>query len=185
VRELAGGREWELAAGGFWQVHPAAADTLARCVLHLLRPAPGETALDLYCGAGLFAGLLGDAVGPTGRLVAVEADPRSAEDARANLAGLPAEVRQGRVTAGLLGGLGVRPDVAVLDPPRSGAGTEVLTALLDLAPRAVAYVACDPAALARDLRAALDLGWRLAALRAFDCFPMTHHVETVALLEPR
>jgi tRNA/tmRNA/rRNA uracil-C5-methylase (TrmA/RlmC/RlmD family) len=181
VRELAGGREWELAAGGFWQVHPAAADTLARCVLDLLAPAPGETALDLYAGAGLFGGLLADAVGRTGRVLAVEADPQAAADARAN--GVP-EVRQARVTPGLLGGLGLAPDIAVLDPPRSGAGPDVLTALLALRPRAVAYVSCEPAALARDLRAALDAGWRLARLRAFDCFPMTQHVETVALLEP-
>jgi tRNA/tmRNA/rRNA uracil-C5-methylase (TrmA/RlmC/RlmD family) len=149
----------------------------------MLAPRPGETALDLYAGAGLFAGLLADAVGPGGRVVAVEADARAAADARANL-GAGAEVRAARVSAGLLGGLGVRPDVAVLDPPRSGAGPEVLTALLALGPRAVAYVSCDPAALARDLRAATEAGWRLAGLRAFDCFPMTAHVETVAHLVP-
>jgi tRNA/tmRNA/rRNA uracil-C5-methylase (TrmA/RlmC/RlmD family) len=189
VREHAVGRQWELAASGFWQVHPAAADTLARCVLDFLAPAPGETALDLYAGAGLFAGVLAEGVGPTGHVLAVEADPQAAADARANLA-LPAptdavvEVREGRVTAGLLGGLGIRPDVVVLDPPRAGAGPEVMTAVLALRPRAVAYVSCDPAALARDLRAAVDAGWRLAGLRAFDCFPMTQHVETVALLEP-
>ena len=182
VREVAGGRDWQVAATGFWQVHPAAADTLAGCVLDFLRPAPGETALDLYAGAGLFAGLLAAAVGPTGRVVAVEADPRAAADAAANVPGL--EVRAARVTPGLLGGLGLRPDLVVLDPPRSGAGTAVVAAVLALVPRAVAYVACDPAALARDLRAALDAGWRLAALRAFDCFPMTHHVEAVALLCP-
>jgi tRNA/tmRNA/rRNA uracil-C5-methylase (TrmA/RlmC/RlmD family) len=184
IRERAAGRDWELDAGGFWQVHPAAADTLAACVLELLAPRPGETALDLYAGAGLFAGLLAGAVGPAGHVLAVESDERAAADARANLAGLPAEVRTGRVSAGLLGGLGAAPDIAVLDPPRAGAGPEVLTALLALRPRAVAYVSCDPAALARDLRAALDAGWHLAALRAYDCFPMTQHVETVALLEP-
>jgi tRNA/tmRNA/rRNA uracil-C5-methylase (TrmA/RlmC/RlmD family) len=190
VREHAAGRDWELAAAGFWQVHPAAPDTLGRCVLDLLAPAPGETALDLYAGAGLFAGLLAEAVGPSGRVLAVEADRRAAADARANLApaagsrGAEAVVREARVTVGLLGGLGLRPDVAVLDPPRAGAGPDVLTALLALRPRAVAYVSCDPAALARDLRAALHAGWRLARLRAFDCFPMTQHVETVALLEP-
>jgi tRNA/tmRNA/rRNA uracil-C5-methylase (TrmA/RlmC/RlmD family) len=183
VRERAAGRDWELAATGFWQVHPAAADALADCVLDFLAPAPGETALDLYAGAGLFAGLLAAAVGPPGRVVAVEADPQAAADARANL-GAGVEVRTARVSAGLLGGLGIAPDVAVLDPPRAGAGPDVLTALLALRPRAVAYVSCDPAALARDLRAAVDAGWRLVRLRAFDCFPMTQHVEAVALLEP-
>ena len=182
VREWAGGREWRVAATGFWQVHPAAADTLARCVLDFLRPAPGETALDLYAGAGLFAGLLAAAVGPGGRVVAVEADPRAAADAAGNVPGI--EVRTARVTPGLLGGLGLGPDLVVLDPPRSGAGTAVMAAVLTLAPRAVAYVACDPATLARDLRLALDAGWELRGLRAFDCFPMTRHVETVALLCP-
>jgi tRNA/tmRNA/rRNA uracil-C5-methylase (TrmA/RlmC/RlmD family) len=188
VREHAAGRDWELAATGFWQVHPAAADALSACVLDFLAPAPGETALDLYAGAGLFAGVLAAAVGPSGHVLAVEADPQAAADARTNLAaadgGGAVEVRTGRVSAGLLGGVGIVPDVAVLDPPRAGAGPDVLTALLALRPRAVAYVSCDPASLARDLRAAVDAGWRLARLRAFDCFPMTQHVETVALLEP-
>ena len=186
VREVAAGREWRVAAAGFWQVHPGAADALAGCVLDFLRPLPGDTALDLYAGSGLFAALLADAVGPTGRVLAVEADAAAAADARANLAGSPAavHVRQSRVTPGLLGGLGLNPDLVVLDPPRAGAGRDVLAALVALAPRAVAYVACDPASCARDLRVALDAGWELRGLRAFDCFPMTRHVETVALLCP-
>jgi tRNA/tmRNA/rRNA uracil-C5-methylase (TrmA/RlmC/RlmD family) len=182
VRERAGGRVWRVAATGFWQVHPAAADTLAGCVLDFLRPAPGESVLDLYAGSGLFAGLLAEAVGPTGRVLAVEADRRAAADAAAAVPGL--EVRAARVSPGLLGGLGLRPDLVVLDPPRAGVGTDVMAAVLALRPRAVAYVACDPAALARDLRVALDSGWALRRLRAFDLFPMTHHVETVALLCP-
>jgi tRNA/tmRNA/rRNA uracil-C5-methylase (TrmA/RlmC/RlmD family) len=182
VRERAGGREWRVAATGFWQVHPAAADTLAACVLDFLGPRPGESVLDLYAGAGLFAGLLAAAVGPTGRVVAVEADRRAAADAAVNVPGL--EVRAARVSPGLLGGLGLRPDLVVLDPPRSGAGRDVLAAVLALRPRAVAYVACDPAALARDLRVAVDAGWALPRLRAFDLFPMTQHVEAVALLCP-
>jgi len=187
VREVAAGREWRVSATGFWQVHPAAADALSGCALGLLEPRPGETALDLYAGAGLFAGLLADAVGPAGRVVAVEADPTAAADAEHNLAGAAAgvRVRPSRVTPGLLGGLGFRPDVVVLDPPRAGAGRDVIAALVELAPRAVAYVACDPASFARDLRVALDAGWELRALRAFDCFPMTHHVEIVALLSER
>jgi tRNA/tmRNA/rRNA uracil-C5-methylase (TrmA/RlmC/RlmD family) len=181
VGERAAGRDWQVAAPGFWQVHPAAADTLAAAVLELLDPRPGETALDLYAGAGLFAGLLAERVGPTGTVVAVEADPRAAADARANT---PAAVRASRVTPGLVGGLGVRPDLVVLDPPRAGAGKDVTAAILALRPRAIAYVACDPASFARDLKVALDAGWRLRELRAYDCFPMTHHVETVALLWP-
>ncbi len=185
VTELAAGRRWRVAATGFWQVHPAAADALAGCVRELLDPRPGELALDLYAGAGLFAGVLAEAVGERGQVVAVESNRVAVADAVANLADLPqASVRQGRVTAGVLRRLGVRPDVAVLDPPRAGAGPAVIRALLALGPRAVGYVSCDPAPLARDVRVALDAGYRLAALRAFDLFPMTHHVECVALLTP-
>jgi tRNA/tmRNA/rRNA uracil-C5-methylase (TrmA/RlmC/RlmD family) len=185
VTEWAAGRTWRVAATGFWQVHPAAADTLAGCVRELLAPRPGEEALDLYAGAGLFAGVLAGAVGERGRVVAVESDRVAARDATANLADLPqARVLRTRVTAGLLGRLDVRPDVAVLDPPRAGAGSAVVATLLSLHPRAVAYVACDPAALGRDVRAARAAGYRLATLRAFDLFPMTHHVECVALLTP-
>ena len=89
-----------------------------------------------------------------------------------------------RVLELLAGELG-RPDVVVLDPPRTGAGREVLTAILATGPRAVIYVACDPAALARDVRIALDAGWRMAELSAFDAFPMTHHVECIAVLRPQ
>ncbi|HSV65407.1 MAG TPA: class I SAM-dependent RNA methyltransferase [Mycobacteriales bacterium] len=188
--EHAAGRDWQVSATGFWQVHPAAADVLAGCVRSMLRPVPGERALDLYAGAGLFAGVLATAVGEAGRVLAVEADPVAVRDATANLARYPcASVRHARVTprllAGLAGqdGLDLRPDLVVLDPPRAGAGQQVMAAVCGLGARAVVYVACDPAALARDLRRAAEHGYQLAGLRAFDLFPMTHHLEAVALLE--
>jgi tRNA/tmRNA/rRNA uracil-C5-methylase (TrmA/RlmC/RlmD family) len=88
------------------------------------------------------------------------------------------------VDEALVNALDVRPDVVVLDPPRAGAGAAVLAAVLRLGPRSVGYVSCDPATLARDVRSAAAAGWRLGSLRAFDAFPMTHHVECVALLIP-
>jgi tRNA/tmRNA/rRNA uracil-C5-methylase (TrmA/RlmC/RlmD family) len=100
-------------------------------------------------------------------------------DAAANLADLPqAGVVQARVTPEVVGDA----DVVVLDPPRSGAGRDLMAAIAAHARRAIGYVACDPATLARDLRVALDAGWRLTGLRAFDAFPMTQHVECVAVL---
>jgi len=75
-------------------------------------------------------------------------------------------------------------DLVVLDPPRKGAGGEVVASVAGLRPRAIAYVACEPSALARDLRTFAEHGYRLASLRAFDLFPMTAHVECVALVEP-
>lgn len=185
LTELAAGRPWRVSTGVFWQVHPWAATTLAGCVLDLLRPAPGDSALDLYCGAGLFAGVLAEAVGGTGQVLGVEGDPAAVADARVNLAGYPqASVRRARVSPELVAGLGQDRDLVVLDPPRAGAGRAVVEAVCRLGPRAVGYVACDPAALARDLAEAARHGYRLVELRAFDLFPMTHHVECVALVRP-
>ena len=179
------GRTFEIEAAGFWQAHPQAAATFGAALLDQLRPQPGETALDLYAGAGLFTALLGEAVGPRGRVIGVESSRPAVADAAGNLADLPhAEVRSGRVTAELIEHLDVAPDVVVLDPPRAGAGPDVMAALLAHGPRAIGYVACDPAALGRDVRVAIDANWRLAGLRAFDAFPMTHHVECLALLVP-
>jgi tRNA/tmRNA/rRNA uracil-C5-methylase (TrmA/RlmC/RlmD family) len=179
------GRSFETAADGFWQVHPAAASTFAQALLDALQPRPGEAVLDLYAGAGALTAALALAVGDTGRVLAVESARAAVEDARRNLADLPwVQVEHGRVDAGRLAELDVRPDLVVLDPPRAGAGPETMRALLRLGARAVGYVSCDPATLARDVEAAQEAGWLLAGLRAFDAFPMTHHVECVATLRP-
>ncbi|HET9649323.1 MAG TPA: TRAM domain-containing protein [Microlunatus sp.] len=182
VTERAAGRAWAVDAAGFWQVHPGAAATLAAAVRDGLEPKPGERALDLYCGVGLFAGVLADA---GCRVWAVESASTAVEHARRNLADAGDRVRfvVGRVDR-RLPRLPDRVDLVVLDPPRTGAGRRVITDLLRRRPRAVAYVACDPAALARDLGTALGLGYRLAGLRAYDLFPMTHHLEAVATLVP-
>src|SRR5688572_13265472 len=183
----AGGRDWEVEGTGFWQVHPAAADALVATVAGLAEVRPGETVLDLYAGVGLFGGALAPAVGAEGRVVCVESDEAACAAADANLAGLPqAEVWQGEVDADglaeLLADLGTAPDVVVLDPPRAGAGQAVSRLLAGTGARAVVYVACDPASLARDVAVFADGGYRLAAVRGFDAFPMTAHVECVALL---
>ncbi|TFV73772.1 class I SAM-dependent RNA methyltransferase [Blastococcus sp. CT_GayMR19] len=189
VERRAGGRDWEVEGTGFWQVHPAAADALVAAVAGFAGVTAGETVLDLYAGVGLFGGALAPAAGPGGRVVCVEADPAACAAADANLADLPqAEVWEGEVDAeglaGLLDELGGRPDVVVLDPPRAGAGPGVSRLLAATGARAVVYVACDPAALARDVAAFGGAGYRLGGLRAFDAFPMTAHVECVALLVP-
>jgi tRNA/tmRNA/rRNA uracil-C5-methylase (TrmA/RlmC/RlmD family) len=193
LRQHAAGRDWRVRATGFWQVHPGAADTLAAAVLDSLRPRPGDVALDLYCGAGLFTGLLAAAVGPAGTVIGMERDRQAVRDARHNLRGTP----WARVHCGDAGELLARhgrsgASLAVLDPPRTGASRPVLD-LLSEPLRAgggaaaglsrIAYVSCDPATLARDLALLLARGWELSALRAFDAFPMTHHVECLATLE--
>jgi tRNA/tmRNA/rRNA uracil-C5-methylase (TrmA/RlmC/RlmD family) len=202
LHQHAAGRSWRVSAGAFWQVHPGAADALSAAVLDVLRPRPGEVALDLFCGAGLFAGVLAAAVGPDGMVVAVDTDRAAVRDARHNLRGTPwARVQAADAAAALARGGWPPAALAVLDPPRTGVRRRVIERLL--APgggpdgggggapgagggslRAVAYVSCDPATLARDIAVFARLGWRLDGLRAFDIFPMTHHVECVAALTP-
>jgi tRNA/tmRNA/rRNA uracil-C5-methylase (TrmA/RlmC/RlmD family) len=194
LRQRAAGRWWRVSAGAFWQVHPGAADALSAAVLGVLRPRPGEVALDLFCGAGLFAGALAAEVGPDGLVIAVDSDRAAVRDARHNLRGTPwARVHAADAAAALARGGWPPPALAVLDPPRTGVPRRVIDRLL--APgggpgqrgslRAVAYVSCDPATLARDVAVFAGHGWRLGGLRAFDIFPMTHHVECVAALTPR
>jgi tRNA/tmRNA/rRNA uracil-C5-methylase (TrmA/RlmC/RlmD family) len=169
LAEQAAGRLWQVSADGFWQVHPAAADTLSQAVLEALDPKPGDTVLDLYCGAGLFAGVVAPLVGPEGAVTGVELD--SSDVARA--------VSEGSLPPARL---------VIADPPRAGLAREVidyLTAPRDAGESSAerfAYVSCDPATLARDLALLISGGWRLENLRAFDAFPMTHHVECVATL---
>ncbi|HCT79983.1 MAG TPA: tRNA/tmRNA/rRNA uracil-C5-methylase [Micromonosporaceae bacterium] len=174
ITEHAAGHDFDLAASAFWQVHPAAADTLVACVVDFLEPKPGESAWDLYGGAGTFSAALADR-GCAVTLVeaagdGVEAARRSLRDVRV----LQSTVERARLPE--------RVDLVVLDPPRTGAGARVVRKITAARPRAIAYVACDPAALARDLRTFAEEGWPLKRLRALDCFPQTHHVECVALL---
>ena len=165
-------------------MHPGAPRVLVETVLSMLEPQPGEKVMDLYSGVGLFTRFLADAVGPEGRVVAVEGDRTACGHARENLAGCRGvRIECGSVDRVLASSYDEPFDLVVLDPPREGARRKVVEQIVDRAPRAVAYVACDPAALARDLATFSDLGYSLGALRAFDLFPMTHHVECVALLE--
>ncbi|KRE40234.1 class I SAM-dependent RNA methyltransferase [Knoellia sp. Soil729] len=199
-------REFDVSARGFWQVHPGAAATFVDAVIAGLDPQPGERCLDLYAGVGVFASALAQAVGERGQVIAVESDSIAVAQARLNVASTPwVRYVQGRVdhvfgvestgrVSGTRKGGRRRPgprrpssdipptaDLVVLDPPRTGAGKAVVGAVVALGPRALAYVACDPAALARDTAYLLERGYALTSLRAFDAFPMTHHVECVAV----
>jgi tRNA/tmRNA/rRNA uracil-C5-methylase (TrmA/RlmC/RlmD family) len=184
LRYSVAGQDIEVAATGFWQVHPHALRTFTQALLEATAPRPGERVLDLYSGAGALTAALADAVGATGEVLGIESDARAVADAVRNLEPWPwARVTAARIddrTADSLFGDDRKVDVIVLDPPRAGAGQAVMRALVALAPRVIGYVACDPAALARDAAVAFAAGWRLGTLRAFDAFPMTHHVECVA-----
>ncbi|MFD7609869.1 class I SAM-dependent RNA methyltransferase [Streptomyces sp. NPDC059828] len=185
VRERADDRTYRVGMGGFWQVHPKAAQTLVEAVMQGLLPRKGDTALDLYCGVGLFAGAIAQRVGEKGAVLGIESGKRAVEDARHNLQDLPrVRIEQGKVES-VLPRTGItEADLVVLDPPRAGAGRSIVEHISGLGARRIAYVACDPAALARDLAYFGEYGYRPRTLRAFDLFPMTHHVECVAILEP-
>ncbi len=184
VETTHGRHEFAVARNGFWQVHPGAPRVLVETVLDFLDPKPGESVLDLFSGVGLFARFLGDAVGPEARVVAIEADWAACVHARENH-GSRVVVERGTVDRILATAYDEPFDLVVLDPPREGAKRKVVDQVAERAPRAVAYVACDPAALARDVAIFAERGYELRRIRAFDLFPMTHHVECVALLEPR
>jgi tRNA/tmRNA/rRNA uracil-C5-methylase (TrmA/RlmC/RlmD family) len=189
LAERAAGRLWQVSAEGFWQVHPAAADVLSQAVLAALDPKPGDTVLDLYCGAGLFAGVVAPLVGPDGAVTGVEFDSAAVKNARQNLADYPwVKFERSDVARALSEGSLPPARLVIADPPRAGLAREAVAYLIaarvaeDRPAERFAYVSCDPATLARDLALLIDGGWTLENLRAFDAFPMTHHVECVATL---
>ena len=192
---------YQVSAGGFWQIHRAAPSTMVGTMLTMLRPQEGECTLDLYAGAGLFTAALADAVGASGTVVSIEGSPVTHKDALSNFApdgcsrtensaDTRIEVIRGDVARHLVDlktalEFGEIPaiDAVVLDPSREGANRTTLERLDALDPKRILYVACDPASLGRDTGILRELGWDMVQLRAFDMYPNTHHVESVALFE--
>lgn len=198
VVERVGDRSFRVDAGGFWQVHRLAARTLTETVAAALRGLggidPDGWHLDLYGGVGLFAATIAEHGGPSTRVTTVESDARATEHAGENLADwVGARAETGRVDR-WLGKLGADASTAererlsrglvLLDPPRAGAGREVVESIAAVAPAAVVYVACDPVALARDIATFRAAGYEPARVDALDLFPNSHHVEAVATLIP-
>ncbi|MFC8046963.1 class I SAM-dependent RNA methyltransferase [Nocardia sp. NPDC057353] len=176
-------RRWELPATAFWQAHRAAPEYYSDRVAEWAGQAPGQRAWDLYSGAGVFAARLAEQVGPGGAVHAVESAPGPVAAGRAALADLPwVDLEVLRVDQ-WFAARPPRPDVVVLDPPRSGAGREVVGALTAAGPARIVHIGCDPAAFARDVGLYREAGYELTELRAVDAFPGTHHVECLALLE--
>ena len=178
--EIVGANTFQVSHASFWQSHKLAPAVLTEAVMQFAELESGDQVLDLYGGVGLFTAAALSAVGATGRVDLVEASSSAIGDAKINFENVPnVNIYLGDV-AKIMPRIG-SADVVILDPPREGAGQLVLQQISTLNPQRIVYVACDPAALARDCAFANDLGWQLTKVRAFDLFPMTHHIEMVAL----
>jgi tRNA/tmRNA/rRNA uracil-C5-methylase (TrmA/RlmC/RlmD family) len=178
-----GGNRFEVSQKSFWQSHKDAPRVLTEAVLAYADLASGDHVLDLYGGVGLFAASFLDAIGSEGSVDIVEGSKSATADASRNFA----EVDNVKIHTGDVARLITRfstADVIVLDPPREGAGKDVIEHCAGLTPRTIVYVSCDPAALARDTAYLRDCGYELVAMRAFDLFPMTHHIESIAQFQP-
>jgi len=180
--QRAGRHTWQVPVTAFWQAHRDAARTYSDLVGEWARPDPGMTAWDLYGGAGVFAAVLGDAVGESGQVVSVDSSRAATRSARATLADLPQvsvitdSVRRA-LTAQRSGA-----DVAVLDPPRGGAGREVIDLLAAAEVPRIVHIGCEAASFARDVGLYQRHGYAVDKISVFDSFPLTHHIECVALL---
>ncbi|WP_322860190.1 TRAM domain-containing protein [Mycobacterium europaeum] len=177
-----GGRSWQIPVTAFWQAHRGAAAVYSRLVADWAQPGPGMTAWDLYGGAGVFAAALGAAVGESGRVLSVDTSRAATRAARVALDDLPQVHVVTDSVRRVLGTQRAGADVAVLDPPRAGAGREIIDQLAAAAVPRVVHIGCEAASFARDIGLYLRHGYAVEKIKVFDAFPLTHHTECVALL---
>ena len=178
------GHYFKVSPRAFWQAHRDAPEILVREVLAMTDVKPGDHVVDLFSGVGLFSVPLARRVGPGGKVVAVESSPYAVRDARENADKLRhLRIREWNVTPRAINDAVAPGDIVVVDPPRSGLSKGVPEALVRRAPRRIVYVSCDPATMARDLKILLAGGYQLTDFKVFDLFPMTEHVESIALLD--
>jgi 23S rRNA (uracil1939-C5)-methyltransferase len=175
------GEHYRFDALCFFQINHALLESL---VIEATKDAVGASAVDLYCGVGLFTLPLARRFA---RVTGVEANATATAFARRNLTDAAltnVEIKTAQVGDWLARRAAkLAPvDLLLLDPPRTGAEHGALAGMLALRPRHIVYVSCDPATLARDLRALTSGGYTLDSIAAFDMFPQTHHIETVARL---
>jgi tRNA/tmRNA/rRNA uracil-C5-methylase (TrmA/RlmC/RlmD family) len=180
LREKVLNKVLEVSQESFWQSHKMAPEILTRAVLDFGNFRQGDHVIDLYGGVGLFTAAILEVIGDSGHVDLIEGSKSATSDASRNFASHSnVKVITGDVAKHLP--RISNADVIVLDPPREGAGKEVVAQIARMRPRAIIYVACDPAALARDSAYLADHSFSLINIRAFDLFPMTRHIECVAL----
>jgi tRNA/tmRNA/rRNA uracil-C5-methylase (TrmA/RlmC/RlmD family) len=177
-----GERIWRVPVTAFWQAHRDAARVYSGLVADWAQPGTGTSVWDLYGGVGVFAATLADAVGESGRIVTVDTSRASTRAARTALADLP---QVDVITDSVRRAVSMQrrsADVAVLDPPRSGAGRDVIDLLAAASVPRVVHIGCEAASFARDIGLYRAHGYAVEKIRVFDAFPLTHHTECVALL---
>lgn len=177
-----GTRSWRVPVTAFWQAHRDAGTVYSGLVADWAQPSAGMTVWDLYGGAGVFAAALAGAVGDSGRVLSVDTSRASTRAARAALADLPQVDVVTDSVRRVLSAQRARADIAVLDPPRAGAGREVIDRLAAAGVRRVVHIGCEAASFARDIGTYRAHGYAVEKIKVFDAFPLTHHVECVALL---
>lgn len=177
-----GGRVWRVPVTAFWQAHREAAPLYSELVAGWAQLRTGMTAWDLYGGAGVFAAVLAEAVGDSGHVVTVDTSRGASRSARGALADFGCVSVVTDSVRRALASQRRRPNVAVLDPPRSGAGREVIDLLADAEVPRVIHIGCEAASFARDVGLYRAHGYDVEDLRVFDSFPLTHHVECIAVL---
>jgi tRNA/tmRNA/rRNA uracil-C5-methylase (TrmA/RlmC/RlmD family) len=177
-----GRRVWRVPVTAFWQAHRDAARVYSGLVAAWAGLSRGMTAWDLYGGAGVFAAVLAESVGEAGHVTTVDTSRGSARAARAALADLGQVSVVTESVRRVLTGRPGRADVAVLDPPRTGAGREVIDLLAAAGVPRIIHIGCEAASFARDVGLYRGHGYAVVELRVFDSFPLTHHVECVAVL---
>jgi len=177
-----GQRIWRVPVTAFWQSHRDAATVYSELLAGWAQLDPGMTAWDLYGGAGVFAAVLAQGVGERGKVVTVDTSRGASRSARAALADLGSVSVVTDSVRRALSAQTQRADVAVLDPPRTGAGRDVIDLLAAAEVPRVIHIGCEAASFARDVGLYLGHGYTVEELRVFDSFPLTHHVECIAVL---
>ncbi|MBB2990219.1 tRNA/tmRNA/rRNA uracil-C5-methylase (TrmA/RlmC/RlmD family) [Mycolicibacterium iranicum] len=178
-----GARSWRVPATAFWQAHRDAPALYSALVAEWARLEPGMSAWDLYGGAGVFAAALAEGVGEHGSVLTVDTSRGASRAARAALADLGNVSVVTDSVRRALAGQRRRADVAVLDPPRAGAGREVIDLLAAAEVPRIIHIGCEAASFARDVGLYRDRGYQVEHVAVYDSFPLTHHVECLAVLQ--
>jgi 23S rRNA (uracil1939-C5)-methyltransferase len=174
-------RDFKVSAPSFFQVNTKMAEKMMEHLLSALPVTREDTLLDLYCGVGLFSAFFASRAG---RVIGIESSPSACEDFVVNLDEFEnVDLYEGdaeEILPGLVRQIGNLP-YTIVDPPRAGLDRHVTDALIQLGPRVIAYVSCDPSTLARDAKRLIEGGYTLKQVTPFDLFPQTYHIESISI----